>query len=34
MADFIIGLLEIVAYVVMIGGTFVFLLAFFYAMNP
>lgn len=34
MADFIVGLLEIVGYVVMIGGTFVFLLAFFYAMNP
>lgn len=27
-------ILEIVGYVVMIGGSFVFLLAFFYAMNP
>ena len=27
-------ILEIVAYVVMIGGSFIFLLAFFYAMNP
>ncbi len=34
MADFIFGLLEIIAYVVMFGGVFVFLLAFFYAMNP
>jgi hypothetical protein len=33
MADFIVGLLEIVGYVVMIGGSFVFLLAFFYAMD-
>ena len=29
---FLIG--EIIAYVVMFGGVFVFLLAFFYAMNP